>query len=301
MTYVTEWSEKDLNNGFTYQWNPDAEGGPILKITKSSLGSFGFCPASYEMNYNPLGKGKVKQQVNAAMIRGTVIHNAQEEFWKMVSVDDAIEHIDDTSKLVKHFRGYYPEGDDEESKDIYRAMSAWNAERFLECVTEGTLDLFKPAGNEIQLDAEYRINGVRVHLQGIIDRVFFDDGGYIPLELKTGAWKDSKKTMMRKEMAFYQLLFEECEAETIEAAGLDPNTPITHWGWFYPFSNYLYVEEVKSRSMTSVIAAMGKLVDAYLTQDFPYKSFYKKCEKCGYYNNCEATESMRGVENYDWF
>jgi len=60
MTYVTEWSEKDLNNGFTYQWNPDAEGGPVLKITKSSLGSFNFCQESYRMNYNPLGEGKVK-------------------------------------------------------------------------------------------------------------------------------------------------------------------------------------------------------------------------------------------------
>ena len=46
MSYVTEWSERDLNNGFTYQWNPNAEGGPKLKITKSSLGAYGFCPAS---------------------------------------------------------------------------------------------------------------------------------------------------------------------------------------------------------------------------------------------------------------
>ena len=32
MTYVTEWSEKDLDNGFTYQWNPDAEGGPVWPL-----------------------------------------------------------------------------------------------------------------------------------------------------------------------------------------------------------------------------------------------------------------------------
>ena len=63
-------------------------------------------------------------------------------------------------------------------------MSAWNAERFLECVTEGTIDLFVPVGNEIKLDAEFEVNGVTVHLQGIIDRVFFDDGGYIPLNLR---------------------------------------------------------------------------------------------------------------------
>jgi len=298
MTYVTEWSEKDLNNGFTYQWNPDAEDGPVLKITKSSLGSFNFCPASYEMNYNPLGKGKVKQEVNEAMIRGTKVHNAQEDFWKAVDIEKAMPFIDDQSMLVKHFRDYYPEGDDEESRDIYRAMSAWNAERFLECITEGTIDQFIPSGNEVQLDAQFVVNGVNVHLQGIIDRIFIGDDGYIPLELKTGAWKDSKKTMMRKEMAFYQLLFEESTAETLIAAGLDPAIGITHWGWFYPASNYLYVEEVKPRSMTSVLASLGKLVDAYLTQDFPYKYFWKKCDKCGFNKNCEAAG---GGDTYDFF
>ena len=35
------------------------------------------------------------------------------------------------------------------------------------------------------LDRDYVI-----HLQGIIDRVFLDDGNYIPIELKTGPWKD---------------------------------------------------------------------------------------------------------------
>ena len=34
-----------------------------------------------------------------------------------------------------------------------------------------------------------------VHLQGIIDRMFIQDGNYIPLELKTGPWKDYKLTM----------------------------------------------------------------------------------------------------------
>tara|TARA_R100001509_G_C4870091_1_gene216374 strand:- start:958 stop:1854 length:897 start_codon:yes stop_codon:yes gene_type:complete len=298
MSYVTEWSERDLNNGFTYQWNPTAEGGPKLKITKSSLGAYGFCPASYVMNYNPFGAGKVKQEVNEAMLRGTIVHNAQEDFWKAVDVDKAMPMIDDPSALVKHFREYYPEGKDEETRDIYRAMSAWNAERFLECVTEGTIDLFVPAGNEIKLDAEFEVNGVTVHLQGIIDRVFFDDGGYIPLELKTGPWKDSKKSRMRKEMAFYQLLFEECEEQVLIDAGLDPTIGVTHWGWFFPASNYIYVEEVKKRSMTSVLNSLGKLVDAYLAEDFPYQYFYKKCDKCGFKNNCEAAG---GGTTYDWF
>ena len=58
--YVEEWKEKDLENGFTYQWNPDDENSPMLKMTKSSLGSYGFCRASYVMGYDPFGEGKIK-------------------------------------------------------------------------------------------------------------------------------------------------------------------------------------------------------------------------------------------------
>ena len=35
---------------------------------------------------------------------------------------------------------------------------------------------------------------------------------------------------MRKEMAYYKLLMEEADGERFNN--------ITHWGWFYPDSNY---------------------------------------------------------------
>ena len=90
---------------------------------------------------------------------------------------------------------------------------------FEEAKEEGTLEDFLPVINEILLDAEITIaadthpdypltRDYKVHLQGIIDRMFKDGDIYVPLELKTGAWKDWKKTMMRKEMAFYKILFE---------------------------------------------------------------------------------------------
>ena len=269
--YVEEWSERDTKNGFTYQWNPSAEDGPTLKITKSSIGTFNFCPASYVYSYDPFG--------------------------------EAMEYIDDPNALVKHFREYYPEAQDEISVAIYRAMSAWSAERFIDSVKEGTLEFYKPIANEVMLDATYVLETeeygrVNIHLQGIIDRMFFDGDGYVPLELKTGPWKDSKKTNMRKEMAFYQLLFEECEAEDLIKQGIDPTHGITSWGWFFPASNYIYVEEVKSRSMTSVMNSLKKLVTAYFEKEFPHKFFYKKCEKCGHYEHCDATG---GVNTYDWF
>ena len=40
---------------YTYQWNPDGYNHrgkePILKITKSSFGSFQWCPKKYEFSY----------------------------------------------------------------------------------------------------------------------------------------------------------------------------------------------------------------------------------------------------------
>lgn len=289
---------------YSYQWDPFDPDGPILKITKSSLGSFNFCPGSYKYSYDPFNEGKVAQKTSEAMLRGTTVHNAQEEFWKMVDTETSMQYIDDPNALVKYYRSLYPQSNCEITQDIYRSMSAWSAERFLECVEEGAIDNFNPAGNEIRLNARYTVvmddeTRVRVHLQGIIDRVFIDNNGYIPLELKTGAWKDSKKTNMRKEMAFYQLLFEESTVEELESAGLDPSIGMTHWGWFFPASNYLYVEEVKARSMTSVQNAIKKLINAYMEQDFPFKFFYKKCQKCGHYEHCEAAGA--GGENYDWF
>ena len=296
--YATEWTQKDLDNGFTYQWNPDDVDGPTLKITKSSLGTFNFCNGSYRYSYDPFDEGKKPQKTSEAMLRGTIVHNAQEDFWKMVDTEKAMPFIDDSNKLVKHFRDYYPEGEDEDTKDLYRALSAWQAERFIECVHEGTVEHFVPIGNEIILNATIRIGGINIHLQGIIDRMFFDDDGYIPFELKTGLWKDSKKTNMRKEMAFYQLLYENADEEELIKMGLDPQYNITHWGWIFPKSNYIFVEETKARSMTSVMNSIQKLVDAYMLKEFPFSYFHKKCVHCGHFEHCEATG---GGTNYDWF
>lgn len=285
---------REENGEYTYKWNPE-EDVPILKITKSSLGSFQFCPINYKYGY----LDDIKQKTSPAMLKGTIIHNAEEDFWKMVNVEEALEYKDEPMKLQKHFRSIYPEAPEDDYEDIYRAMTAYNTERFLECIEEETLDNFIPVGNEVKVNASFTTeDGVTVHLQGIIDRIFYEDGGYIPMELKTGAWKDTKRTSMRKEMAFYKLLFENADPESIREAGLDPNIPITHWGWYFPASNYIYAEEVKSRSTTAVLNSMDKLINAYNENEFPAAYYYKKCIHCGHYDHCEAAS---GGSQHDWF
>ena len=285
---------REENGEYTYKWNPEDE-SPILKITKSSLGSFQFCPINYKYGY----LDDIKQKTSPAMLKGTIIHNAEEDFWKMVNVEEALEYKDEPMKLQKHFRSIYPEAPEDDYEDIYRAMTAYNTERFLECIEEETLDNFIPVGNEVKVNASFTTeDGVTVHLQGIIDRIFYEDGGYIPMELKTGAWKDTKRTSMRKEMAFYKLLFENANPDDIRAAGLDPDIPITHWGWYFPASNYIYAEEVQKRSTTAVLNSMDKLINAYNENEFPAAYYYKKCIHCGHYDHCEAAS---GGSQHDWF
>ena len=275
------------NGIFTYKWKPHEENAPILKITKSSIGSFGFCHLNYKFGYID----EIAQKVSPAMLKGTIVHDAQEEFWKIMKIDDALKHIKDPSKLQKHFRSLYPETDKEDIEDLYISMSSYNTERFIESHEEETLNEFIPPGNEITLNARYTTeSGVEVHLMGIIDRLFFEDNGYIPMELKTGAWKDSKKTMMRKEMAFYQLLIENAEPEVLIKNGLDPNIPVTHWGWYYPVSNYVFAQPVKTRSMTSVMYSIAKLLRAYEMKQFPTKFYYKTCSFCSFFGICEAAQ-----------
>jgi len=285
---------KKENGIYTYKWVA-GETEPMLKITKSSLGSYGFCPANYNYSY----RQDIKQKTSDAMIKGTRIHNGEEDFWKMVDIDKAKEYANDAYELTTYFRSVYPEAHGEDYEDIYRAMSAYNTERFLECIEEETLDNFIPVGNEIMLNARFTTeNGVEVHFQGIIDRIFYEDGGYIPMELKTGVWKDTAKTRMRKEMAFYKLLFENADPDEVRSVGLDPDIPITHWGWYFPASNYVYAEKISKRSTTAVLRSIDKLINSYEEDEFEFTYFHKKCIHCGHFDHCEAAA---GSEQYDWF
>jgi hypothetical protein len=169
----------------------------------------------------------------------------------------------------------------DDNTDMYETMSIFEANRFLESVKEETINQFLPVVNEAKLDAEIIIGrndnpkfplqrDYIVHLQGIIDRMFQDGQAYIPMELKTGIWKDYKKTMMRK---------------------LDSSIPITHWSWYYPASNYVYVEGVKTSSATAVKNGLAELVHAYENKNFPAKYFARTCASCSYFGICDAANT----------
>ena len=283
-------------NDYTYQWKPEnygQEGEPILKISKSSLGSYQWCPKRYEFQYVE----KRPIETTEVMIKGSIIHNAREAFFNAFDVKKA-ENLSH-EELVNYCLSLHPIDD---YTEMYEAMSIFEANRFKESLAEGTTDDFVPVVNEAMLDARITIRSdenpkyelsqdYTVHLQGIIDRMFREGDRYIPMELKTGGWKDWKTTMMRKEMAFYKILFENTPNAELEEMGLDPEIPMSHWGWYYPAANYIYVEDAKKSSMTAVKKGIAEMIHSYETGIFPTKYFAKTCSNCSFFGICDAANT----------
>jgi|TARA_B110000444_G_scaffold173562_1_gene162348 CRISPR/Cas system-associated exonuclease Cas4 (RecB family) len=283
-------------NEYTYKWIADTYGDndlPILKITKSSFGSFQWCPKKYQFSYIE----RLPQDTTEAMYKGTIVHNAREAFFDdfdIVKAED-MSH----SELINYCLSLHPIDD---YTEMYETMAIFEANRFLEAKEEDKIANFIPVVNEVMLDAKITVGqndnpkfplkrDYTVHLQGIIDRMFYEDGSYIPMELKTGLWKEYKKTMMRKEMAFYKLLCENATDELLEKAGLSKDIPITHWAWYYPASNYLYTEKMKPSSVTSVKKGIAQLIYAYEHGVFPTKYFARTCSSCSFFGICDAANT----------
>lgn len=280
---------------YTYQWIPENyedPSQPILKITKSSLGTFDWCAKKYDFSYQQ----RLPQDQTEAMRKGTIMHNAREDFFKEFDIKKA-ENLSH-NELVDYCATLFPLDD---YWDDYQTIIAFEAQRFTDSRTADKLDEYLPACNEGKFDCEITIRADQnpkfllsrdyvVHLQGIIDRIFMEDGGYIPMEFKTGPWKDYKATGMRKEMAFYKILIENSSPAVLREAGLQPNIPVTHWSWYYPISNHVHCETSKQRNVKSVMNNIAKLIHSYEHKTFPTKFYYKTCTHCSFFGLCDAAQ-----------
>ena len=303
MTYIRTYGYEDdegnwvrpepkEDDAYTYQWNAKwatDPSKPVLKITKSSLGSFKWCNLQYEYSYID----RRPQEQTEAMTKGTIIHDSYEEFYKAVDIKKA-QPMNFTD-LQTYFSSLFPIDD---YVDMTSDIAAYEAQRFIDFKNAGILQEFLPAGNELMLDANILIprntNPKRplnrdyvVHLQGIIDRIYRNGDSFMPFEFKTGQWKDSKKTTMRREMAFYKLLMD---------SSPDWEGEVNKWGWYYPASNHIYLEDVNKRSETSMLKAIADLLYAYELDEFKPSYFYKKCTWCSYQDLCPA--AIESALNY---
>ena len=277
---------------FTYQWKGGLE-EPILKITKSSLGGFVWCPKQYE--FNRIKAMPIDQ--TEAMMKGSIIHNSYEDFFDEFDIAKA-ENMTH-SELADYCLSLYPIDD---YTDQYETLSVFHANRFME-TDEEDKEYFLPVGNEVDLHAEvtldradfplvYLEEDYTIHLQGIIDRIHYDReaNGYLLMELKTGLWKEGSKSRMRKEMAFYKYVIDCCSDEMLIENGLDPNISVTHWGWIYPASNHFYTEPIVKATTTAMLKSISKLIVAYQDGLFPAKFFARTCVNCSFYGICDAAQ-----------
>lgn len=284
---------------YTYQWIPENYSDPtepILKITKSSLGSFDWCPKKYDFSYQQ----RLPQDQTEAMRKGTIMHNAREDFFNEFDIVKA--ETMNSEELLDYCSSLFPVDDYFEE---YQTIAVFESQRFMDALKEGKTDEFLPVCNEGMFDCEITIaadtnpkyplrRDYVVHLQGIIDRVFKEGNGYIPMEFKTGPWKDYKATGMRKEMAFYKILIENSSEAVLRNAGLEPNVPVTHWSWYYPISNYIFCEEAtnayRKNNVKKVMQNIAKLIHAYEQKLFETKFYYKTCAHCSFFGLCDAAE-----------
>ena len=288
-------AEIDAMDDYTYQWLPenyDDPSEPILKITKSSLGSHIWCPKKYEYNYIE----RRPQDQSEAMRKGTIMHNAREDFFNAFDIKKA-ETMNST-EVIDYCSSLFPL---DEYFDDYAGIAIFEAQRFMDAKKEGKIHEFLPVCNEGKFDCEIIIEAntdpkypltrpYKVHLQGIIDRIFQEGEGYIPMEFKTGPWKDYKATGMRKEMAFYKILIDNASDLVLRNAGLEPNVPVSHWSWYYPISNHIHCEPSKKRNETSVMNNIARLIHAYEQKLFETKFYYKTCAHCSYFGLCDAAD-----------
>ena len=285
---------------YTYDWKPenyDDPSQPILKISKSSLGAFDWCAKKYNFSYIQ----RLPQDQTEAMRKGTILHVHRENFFDDFDVKKAenmtADELHDYCASLTPIDEYF---------DISMTVAAFEAQRFMDAKAEDKVHEYLPVCNEGLFDAEITIladtnpkfplrRDYKIHIQGIIDRIFMENGGYVPFEYKTGGWNDGKKTSMRKEMAFYQLLIENAPDEVLIKNGLEPNVPVTHWGWYYPAANYVFAESNrykngKLRAREAVLNNIAKLIHAYENDVFPTKFFFKTCSHCSYFSMCDAAE-----------
>ena len=277
--YLAETGHKEEAESYrmsTYAWSPTLTPDKKLRVTKSSLGTFGWCPEQY---YLEKFKGLRGEQQDHH-IRGLNVHDMMEWFWANFTKEQEecvleLVHVDDKREARKLFFSAFPAppepyiyGEDEQIAQ----WAEWQFQRLLH--TGGKQ--WRPTGVEANVHATRFVKlesgeAVPIHINGFIDTLFADEDSFALMELKTGKYKArSKVPSMRKEMAFYKMMLEHSKhAEFL---------PITHWGWEFPGGGInggegptIYYEnnEKQWASMKSVEKALQRLVQAHIDMDFP--------------------------------
>ena len=295
---------KIYEDGSSYAWTPEmGKDGIVIRISKSTAGSLGWCAQQMWLQQNyPKPQGLVKH-----LVVGDDVHNGLDLFYQSFQGSEnatLIPLIKSGGDITSYLKKRIPT-----EKTIVANRRAENKDfpfyhedyyRNMNCLMEFENARMKmnpdkplPLANEVRLEVrlDMDIGGygkIPVQFVGIIDRVFeADDGGLMLYELKTGKWSDYKLTSMRKEMAFYKFLIDNCDSAYLQERGID--RPVTQWGWRYSAADHWTIEEVKPASQRAMMNDLKKLIKMYLDQNFPIAKDgfnFSPCSYCDYLELC---------------
>lgn len=257
----------------------------ILRISKSSFGTYNKCPRLYYWNYIM----RLSPPANDAMIRGSMIHQVLE--------DSLLSDGDLTVAQVGSTQGQTDLGIDaldELMIEIYDKYPDWElVEAEYKHEIRDTIEYEDEDGNTHSYD---------VLLVGKIDGVFKDkEGRLIIVELKTGELGSSKVSRTRKELNFYRYMLgkagydvEDCRYMVIapDATNVDVAMKLQSskgkevlWG---TTSGVAYVEKYNKRSYNLGTAKIGKTAHFITLEEWPMSwSEYYCPEWCEYHLGCE--------------
>ena len=247
--------DSDLKS--SYQWWPEMHWA-ILRVSKSSYTDWRWCRRQYGIKRVL----RVREPPTDDMTRGSNVHDAVDDFYANFDMKAALAaKSEGYGQVLSYFLKQIPDSNSErgmhelgEYEHLRRFMTV-EARRFMDAETEH----FLPSGNEVGLDAIVEIDGVMVHINGFVDRIFSDANGNLHIhELKTGAWKENKykREAMRQEMAFYAYLIKHCEHPIF--GGKDA----TFWGWDHTGGREIFRgrETVRVKEITSMYEGLREIV-----------------------------------------
>ena len=274
--YELETGHSDMAESYrnsVYAWDPNNHDGTILRVTKSSIGTFGWCPQQY---YLEKFKGHRGETVYYHT-RGLNVHDFVEWFWDNIDKKELLKLINgnDTYKAFKYVMDKFPHPEEPyefgEIEQINQWVE-WQLQRLV--ITNG--NCWEPVGVEANIHATRMVDVdgemIPIHMRGFIDSIFnTGENGFALMELKTGKWNKNKPSAMRKEMQFYRMMLEHSPHHEF--------LPITHWGWEFPGGGIeggdgveISYEDVKTGGRyvkSSVEKQLQKLVKAHIDMDFP--------------------------------
>jgi len=297
-TEEAEWYRRSK-----YAWNPNDQDGTILRVSKSSLGDFGWCPQQYYIKRFL----RIPDEQTDAMTRGSNVHDFVEFFWSDFNSEEEVMTLYKAGKTDAARDLFYsqstpnpPEPYEFGEPEQIQQWLEWQYQRLI----HGGTKHWRPVAVEAHVHANryVEVDGERIpiHLSGFIDSIFnTGHGTYALMELKTGKWKERNgMPKMRKEMAFYQMF--------LNNSPHGEYLPISHWGWEFPGGaengerNAIVYEGALSRTLTSVENALTKLVAAHVSMEFPPDPWLGKpkadvpleeqtlkCNWCSYKEHCD--------------